>query len=203
MSLILDHLAVACTDLDEGVAWVEDCLGVSMLPGGQHPRYGTHNKLLGLADGLYFEVIAVDPGVSSVSEPRWFGLDSFAGRPRLANWICAAKDMQAQLAKAPKSVGRLRDMQRGGLTWQLTVPDDGSLPYGGAFPTLIKWPAGVHPSKTLPESGCRLAAFVVTHPEADTLAHMIDLDDPRVVFETGPQGFSAMFDTPHGPRTLS
>ncbi len=61
MPLKLDHLAVACANLDEGVDWVEEQLGVPLQPGGQHARYGTHNKLLGLGDGLYFEVIAIDP----------------------------------------------------------------------------------------------------------------------------------------------
>ncbi|MFT7146990.1 MAG: hypothetical protein ACJASZ_001872, partial [Yoonia sp.] len=48
--LTLDHLAVACASLDEGTAWVQDRLGVTLQQGGQHPRYGTHNTLLGLAD---------------------------------------------------------------------------------------------------------------------------------------------------------
>ena len=59
--LTLDHIAVACTDLAEGTAWAEERLGVKMQTGGKHARYGTHNTLLGLADGLYFEVIAIDP----------------------------------------------------------------------------------------------------------------------------------------------
>lgn len=203
MSLILDHLAVACTDLDEGVAWVEDRLGVPMQPGGQHARYGTYNKLLGLAGGLYFEVIAIDPDAHPMSGPRWFGLDQFSGPPRLANWICSTPDMAATLTTAPDTVGTPRDLQRGDLRWQLTVPDDGSLPYGGAFPTLITWHAGIHPSKSLPDSGCQLTEFVVSHPEAETVADVVDLDDTRVRFEAGPQGFRAVFDTPNGPRTLS
>ncbi|MEL6681592.1 MAG: VOC family protein, partial [Pseudomonadota bacterium] len=40
MSLKLDHLAVACTDLAAGTAWVEAQLGVAMQPGGQHVRFG-------------------------------------------------------------------------------------------------------------------------------------------------------------------
>lgn len=203
MSLTLDHLAVACTDLNEGVAWVEERLGVPLQPGGQHARYGTHNKLLGLGDGLYFEVIAIDPGAAPVSGPRWFGLDHFSGPPRLANWICSTTDMDATLATAPQSVGTPRNLQRGDLRWQLTVPDDGSLPYEGAYPTLITWHAGTHPSKVLSDSGCRLTAFVISHPEAERVADMVDLVDPRVRFETGPKGFTAVFDTPHGPRRLT
>lgn len=202
MPLTLDHLAVACTDLAEGTAWVEAELGVKMQPGGKHLRYGTHNTLLGLADGLYFEVIAVDPDAPPVSEARWFGLDTFSGPPRLANWICSTPDLAATLGAVPASVGIARNMQRGDLTWQITVPDDGTLPYAGAYPTLIEWPDNVHPSKSLPDSGCRLELLTISHPDAEAIAAMIDLPDPRVQFLAGPPGFTAKFDTQDGARYL-
>jgi len=34
-------------------------LGVPFQPGGRHDVFGTHNALLGLADGLYIEAIAI------------------------------------------------------------------------------------------------------------------------------------------------
>ncbi|MGD7428536.1 VOC family protein, partial [Ralstonia pseudosolanacearum] len=128
--LTLDHLAVACRDLAEGMAWVEAQLGVRMQPGGKHLRYGTHNTLLGLGDDLYLEVIAKDPGAAAYDGPAWFGLDHFSGPPRLGNWICQSDD----LASAPEFVGLPQALARGDLSWQITVPEDGSLPYGGAYP---------------------------------------------------------------------
>ena len=194
--LKLDHLAVACSDLDEGTAWVEERLGVTMQPGGKHARYGTHNRLLGLADGIYLEVIASDPDVS-IDNPRWFGLDTFSGPPRLSNWICQTDDF----ATAPADVGPPRDLKRDDLNWQLTVPDDGSLPWGGAYPTLIKWPEGVHPSETLTDAGCRLIWFEISHPDPD-LPAIVGIDDPRLHFKTGPLGFGALIATPNGERHL-
>jgi hypothetical protein len=194
--LVLDHLAVACTDLAQGVAWVEDQLGVKMQQGGQHVRYGTHNMLLGLGDAIYLEVIAPDPDAAPFEGPRWFGLDDFTSSPRLANWICQT-DVFDPVAGPPVQ------LSRGDLRWQLTVPEDGNLPYGGAYPTLIKWGAGTrHPAKGLADVGCRLTTFEVTHPEADKLAEMTDLSDPRVIFQTGDCGLRATFDTPHGQREL-
>lgn len=201
--LTLDHLAFACTSLDEGVAWLEDRLGVQMQPGGQHARYGTHNRLLGLADGLYLEVIAKDPDARPEAGHSWFDLDRFTGPPRLANWICRTDDLGAALAIAPPEVGTPRDLQRGDLAWQITVPDDGRLPYGGAFPTLIQWAVGTHhPADRLPESGCRLTRFEVAHPDADRLRDMMVLTDDRVHLTTGSFAMQATFDTPHGTRIL-
>ncbi len=202
--LKLDHLAVACTSLAEGTAWVEQQLGVRLQPGGQHARYGTHNMLLGLADGLYLEVIAKDPEATPQAGHAWFGLDEFAGPPRMANWICRTDDLTAALAKAPASAGTPRALTRGDLEWQITVPDDGSLPYQGAYPTLIAWAEGTHhPADRLPASGCRLLRFEVSNPDADALVQMMALADPRVQMTTGPFGLRATFETPGGIRTLS
>lgn len=197
--LVLDHLAVACSDLAEGTAWVEERLGVTLERGGRHALYGTHNRLLGLADGLYLEVIAADPDALPEAGYRWFGLDHFTGPPRLANWICQTDSFD----DAPVEAGPPRDLTRGDLNWRITVPDDGALPFGGACPTLIRWGARtVHPSEGLPESGCRLIRFAVCHPQAGDIRAMIDLPDPRVALTTGPFAMEATFETPHGLRTI-
>ena len=191
--LTFDHIAIACTDLAEGVAWVEARLGVALGQGGRHPRYGTHNRLLRMGD-LYLEVIAPEPGAVS-DEPRWFGLDQFSGPPRLANWICRTTDMTA----APAMCGPAVEMVRGDLTWQITVPEDGSLPLSGAYPTLLQWGAGVvPPGESLPDSGLRLTRWEVHHPMADVLAGDVPLEDPRVVFLPGAPGFRAGIATPGG-----
>jgi hypothetical protein len=201
--LKLDHLAVACTSLAEGTTWVEERLGVRMQPGGQHARYGTHNTLLGLADGLYLEVIAAEPGAVPEAGHTWFDLARFSGPPRLANWICQTDDLDTALATARADVGTPRALTRGDLSWQITVPDDGSLPYGGAFPTLIRWADGTdHPAERLPSSGCRLMQFEVMHPEAERLRSLMVVTDDRVTLRAGPFAMKATFDTPSGVRTL-
>ncbi|PJI92537.1 glyoxalase-like protein [Yoonia maricola] len=200
----LDHLAVACSNLAEGTAWVEAQLGVRLQPGGQHARYGTHNTLLGLADGLYFEVIAKDPDAIPEAGHAWFGLDDFAGPPRLANWICQTDDIAQAVAKAPPEVGAPRALTRADLAWHITVPDDGSLPYQGAFPTLIEWAKGTyHPADRLPDSGCRLVQFQVLHPQAEAISQMLDLADDRVRLTKGAFAMKATFETPGGIRTLA
>ena len=178
----LDHLAIAAETLEEGVAWAEQTFGVPFLAGGQHGRYGTHNRLLGLEGCIYLEVIAVDPDAQS-DVPRWFGLDQFQGRPRLVNWICEPRDFDAALRYGMQSAA----MQRADLMWDMGVPADGSLPLGGAYPTVLRWHTDTPPGAQLPSSGWALTTLTITHPQAATIADQLrgELDDLRVVVKTG------------------
>ena len=199
--LTFDHIAIAGRTLDEATAYVSETLGVPLDPGGKHAAFGTHNRLLSLGD-LYLEVIALDPDAQR-SGPSWFGLDRFDGPPRPANWICRTDDLDSAILAAPVEPGPVRDLTRGALEWQITVPEDGSLPLGGAYPTLIRWGEGmVHPTVNLTPRGCRLIRWEVHHPDADLLRAQVRIDDPRVSFETGAPGFVAVIDTPSGERRL-
>ena len=197
--LTLDHIAVGCERLEDGVAWVEDTLGVALQTGGQHAYYGTHNALMHLGPNLYLEVIAKDPVAAPTGRAAWFGLDTFKGPPRLANWLCRADDMTAYAAITGPAV----PLSRRNLEWETTVPADGSLPMDAGFPSLIRWANGaVPPPYTLPKNGCDLVSLTVTHPEADWLRRTLTIDGPAVVFETGPAALSARINTPSGMRTL-
>ena len=202
--LELDHLAVVAETLEAGRAHVEAALGVAMQSGGQHGYFGTHNLLLGLSDGLYLEVIAVDPAAGPPAVPRWFDLDRFAGQPRIGTWICRSDDLEAALAQAPAEAGRPVDLARGDLRWRMAVAADGRMPFDGAFPALIQW-QGAHPAARLAPSGCRLRRLIVTHPEAEALrASLADLlTDSRVVIAFGDDlHLRAEIETPHGLRVL-
>ena len=202
--LVLDHLAVASETLAEGVAYVEAALGVSLTPGGQHTEMGTHNRLLGLEDGLYLEVIAIDPAAPAPTHARWFDLDHFSGPPRLTNWIARTENLGAALTRAPAGSGVAMALSRGDLSWQMAVPDDGKLPFGGAFPALIEWQGSAHPAARLPSSGCRLTRLTIRHPQARALEATLGAlpEDSRVVIADGEPGFEARFDTPSGERVL-
>ncbi|AVO36501.1 VOC family protein [Pukyongiella litopenaei] len=199
----LDHLAVAGETLEAAAAHVEAALGVAMQPGGRHARFGTHNRLLGLEGGLYLEAIAVDPDAPAPGRPRWFGLDGFAGGPRLGNWICRVDDLEAALAALPLA-GEPVELERGDLRWCMAVPRGGALPFDNLFPALIRWRGELHPASMLAGSGCALKRLVVIHPEAGALRDLLEvLDDPRIVFEPGDvPTLAAEVDTPHGARVL-
>jgi hypothetical protein len=147
-----------------------------------------------LADGLYLEVIAKNPN-APVNRPTWFDLDNFTGKPRLANWICRSDDVE----KAQAITGPPVTVTRSDLQWQLTVPDDGSLPMGGGYPSLLKWGAGITPpSGSLSLSGVRLTQWQVWHPQADWLRDTVHIDTDIVSFHVGEIGFKAHFETPNG-----
>mgnify|MGYP006277190205 FL=1 len=193
---VFDHLAVGCTRLADGVAHLEAALGVRLAPGGRHPDFGTHNRLLSLGPGEYLEVIAADPEAPAPGRPRWFDLDRFEGPPRLAAWIVRVPDLAA--AGAP---GEILELARGAYRWRMAVPADGVLPVDGLHPAMIAW-RGPHPADALPDAGCRLGALVLRHPEPARLAALPGADDPRVTVEAGPPGLSARIDCPNGPAWI-
>ena len=116
----IDHLVIAASSLDEGVAWCEATFGVVPGPGGVHPLMGTHNRLLKIATAdfprAYLEIIAIDPGQKPTRHAafhRWFDLDD--------------AELQATLARGKAFVAIF--------TSRLCVPISGCTPPGpGATP---------------------------------------------------------------------
>lgn len=204
IALKLDHIVVSTERLADGVAYVEETLGVTMAPGGTHPAMGTHNRLLGLGDA-YLEVIAIDPGTPPPSQPRWFDLDNFSGPPRLTNWVAEVVDLDAALAVAPPGSGSPMALSRGDLTWDIAISAAGTLPFGGAFPGLIAWGDTPHPTTRLPDAGCRLTSFDVSHPDAAGLRAAFAPFDTALGgwIAQGPAGFRATIETPNGDRVLT
>jgi hypothetical protein len=164
-----DHLVLATRDLDVGTAWLEQRLGVALAEGGRHNRMGTRNRLLGLGDNFYLELIAVDPQAPPPGRPRWFGLDSPdalpADRPRLIHWVARSDDIQRDAAASVEALGDILPMERGDYRWRITVPPDGHLPGGGLVPTLIQWDVSFRPAARLPDAGCRLMKLEGFHPQ--------------------------------------
>ena len=202
-SLELDHLVVTAPSLEAGLDHVEAALGVVVPAGGAHPLMGTHNALMGLGGGAYLEVIAPDPSARA-ERPRWYGLDHVA-RPSLSHWVLRTNRLEAAMARAGPEVGKALAVTRGDLAWDLSVPDDGALPLGGALPSLIRWPDGKGPAGRLPDLGYRLEKFeVITPYEARINALMsAGLDDARVGVSAGAAvGFRAGLRSARGYHVL-
>lgn len=200
----LDHIAVAGETLADAVAHGEAALGMPLLPGGQHSHFATHNRLLGLGDGLYFEAIAIDPSQPAPAFPRWFGLDDFTGPARLDKWILRTADIAAAQAAFPEA-GEPVHLTRGTLSWTMLVPPDGRLPFGGQFPAIIQWHTDTPPGQTLAKADLRLDLLVIEGPDADQLEARLSpaFTDPRVRLSTAPdRALRAEFVAPDGRRGL-
>jgi len=203
--LELDHIAVLGETLPQAVAHTEGALGLALGGGGRHARFGTHNRLLGMAPGLYLEAIAIDPEAPAPRDARWFGLDGFSGPARLDKWVCRVDDLDAALAALPMA-GRRVDLERDGLRWSMAVPEDGALPFDGVFPALMQWHTDRPPGISLPASGVTLERLHVAHPDAGSLETLLapHLDARFIRFVEAPSpGLTASLSGPSGPVLLS
>ena len=200
----LDHIAVSGQTLEEATEHVESSLGVRLQFGGTHQHYGTHNRLLHLADGIYLEAIAIDKTVQRPPYPRWFDLDNFEGCPRITNWICRSENIKKDLKELSDINAEVVQLQRNDLRWLMSVPTSGILPFNGTFPAVLQWQTSPHPVENMLNAGCRLKHMVIYHPEVSKIQEQIqNFSDPRISFKTDTSyGFFANFETPNGDRSL-
>ena len=207
----LDHLIVAARDLEEGATFVQNLLGVPLEPGGKHTAMGTHNRLLNLGGGVYLEVITTDPDAPTPNRPRWFGMDSrdvqerLERGPTLLHWVARAKDISLQNTDISEEIfGHVTPMQRGDLSWLITIPDDGHLPGKGVLPTLIDWGDTPHPTTKLPERGLKFVKLRGFHPEPEEVKGVLEhLGLEEVIeLERGEVGLGAEIETRAGTVTL-
>ncbi len=187
----LDHIVLASASLEAGAAWLEEQLGVALAPGGAHPGWGTHNRVLRLDRGTYLELIAPDPAQSGVSRPRLFGLDDpnlrrrIRARPRLIHYVMRAPELASARAALPYDPGVIESMSRGALRWRITVPRDGARAHGGVLPSVIEWGATPHPCARLPDRGVILEELRVIAPGAVLACAAPTHQDPRITSATG------------------
>jgi hypothetical protein len=213
MQPVLDHLVVGALDLDDGVAYVQHTLGVAPSGGGRHVRMGTHNRVLGLGESCNLEVLAVDPEGRAPGRPRWFELDTeemqalLAEGPRLITWVARAGDIMALYARSAVDLGVVLPMERGALSWRITVPPDGRLNGGGLIPPVIQWDDEPHPAFRMTPSGCTLVGLEGFHPDPARIQaglRSLGLEEALTVQEgPAPPRLRATIETPDGLRVLT
>lgn len=162
--LALDHIVLVAATLDEGAAYIKEKLGVDVPEGGEHLAMGTHNRVMGLGNDAYLEIIAIAPHLDAPDRPRWFGMDDVPDEPVLRTWVARTNDIYSLAAESTVQMGMIVPMSRGELEWEIAIRDDGSMPLDGLFPTLIEWPEGEHPSQNMANLGCTLKRLRVHTP---------------------------------------
>ncbi|BBK31491.1 glyoxalase-like protein [Stella humosa] len=210
--LKLDHLTVIAPTLAEGVAHVRSCLGLEVPFGQRHAYMGTHNHLLQLGDGVYLEIVAVDPDAAGPGRPRWFGLDDQqavradwdAGR-RLRGWVAGTDRIDMVLARREGTFGRKVSLPSSDPTFEFSLLDDGSLPLGGAAPSIIDRRGKARAMATMADLGARLRSFSLEHPEADAISALyreLAIERAPSVSHGGGLRYRARIETPGGMREL-
>ncbi|MEN9720873.1 MAG: hypothetical protein RIT13_1578 [Pseudomonadota bacterium] len=226
----IDHLVVAAHTLQQGVEWCEATLGITPAAGGEHEKYGTHNRLFKIATPAfpvaYFEIIAINPDAVIEKKPpptRWFDLDSkqlqaeLAKSPRLVHFVVNTDNIQdARHAWKNQGIDRgpiihaSRKTPKGLLQWQITVRPDGDRLFNGTLPTLIQWgkpeaadPMQLHPRNHLPRSGVSLKSLTVSHPSASKIKAAYEaIMLGNIDVTEGPANIVATLQTPKGLVTL-
>jgi hypothetical protein len=204
--LMLDHILLGCSDLDQGIAYVEQHTGVRPAIGGVHPGRGTRNALLSLGELHYLEVIAPDPaqaGMKISRESMVRNLKSLSS-PQIFEWAVHTSDIssvadrwnKAGIAFDGPTLGSRKRPDGKVLSWQTLNLQDNQ---NGLLPFFIQWGAdSIHPSVDSPH-GCRLTSFALSGPDLVELAaisHRIGIQvelaqapEPRLTAKVvGPRG---------------
>ena len=210
----LDHIVIAADNLQQGIDYLRQTLGVEIPQGGKHQSMATHNLVMPLGNDAYLEVIAIDPAGEVPRHPRWFALDTpqmraaIREQPRLITWVMNTSDLQSLTRRAGFDIGTATRLNRDDLSWEFALPDDGRLLAGGMLPYCIQWHSSPHPSQGMVDNGCLLQDLTIHHNrphwlsdrldaiEAGHLVHIESLPDDQTAY------LSATIDTPNGRVVL-
>ena len=128
----IDHFAIGANNLEQGISFLQEKLGIKIPRGGKHPAMSTHNCLAQSANSSFIELISIDPEAPDPGRVRWFTLDDpktqaqVAEAPKALCWVVNTDDLDAVIAASPVDLGEVLELSRGDLSWKLTVPKDGS-----------------------------------------------------------------------------
>ena len=174
-----DHIMVGIAELDAGMEILADLTGVTPAHGGIHPGRDTRNALLSLGGGTYFELIAPQANLQTITDP--IALATLAYQtPTPMHWAVRTTDIEATKAMV-ESAGwtttpidaRSRQTPDGGLlSWQMffvAEADDAA-----SIPFFIQWDAqSQHPSQTSPD-GCTFDKLTISTPETERIDTLLD-----------------------------
>ncbi|KUL96550.1 riboflavin deaminase [Bosea sp. WAO] len=211
--LKLDHLTVIAPTLAEGVGHVRACLDLDVPFGQRHPYMGTHNHLLQLGDGVYLEIVALDPEGEAPGRARWFGLDDqrqvradWGEGRRLRGWVARSDAIDAVLAGRGGIFGRKVAFPANDPTFDFAIPDDGSLPLDGAAPSLIDRRGKPRSMAGIADLGARLRGFSLAHPQPETVAALyreLAVEGAPALTQAQRLRYHAQIETPAGPKELT
>lgn len=135
MILGIDHILIAVQDLELAIE-VYQQLGFEVLRGGEHPKAGTHNALVPLADGTYLELIGVwDELLAQEQSPHV--VTALHHENRIAQFALASDDLDGDVAAIRArgfEIAEPRDGERARpdgirVAWRSAHPTDPRFPF--------------------------------------------------------------------------
>ena len=210
----LDHIVIAADNLEQGVDWLEDRLGVHLPPGGFHQTMGTHNHLMQLGNNSYLELIAIKPDAETPAWPRWFDLDqallraSLKQQPRLITWVMNTDNLQGLRDSVAFDIGQPTALSRDQLSWEIALTDDGRLLADGLLPYCLQWHSSPHPSNGMADLGCKLESLGIYHNRAEWVTERLQalgadhLVNVHNIADNEAPYLSAVFNCPKGQVTI-
>jgi hypothetical protein len=175
----IDHAIIAARDIDAVAERLWERHGLASLPGGRHPGWGTHNRIVPLG-GPYLEIIGVADDDEALRDPmgRWLLAHTATDDP-LMGWCCETDEIERvaqRLGLAIEPGGRVRpDGTR--LSWRLAGRDVAL----GERPFFIAWddPQSRPGLASAPHAvDVQGIARVEVACEAERLAGWVDADVP-------------------------
>jgi hypothetical protein len=201
----IDHIVLAISDLDRGIAQLGEMCGVMPARGGQHENKGTENALMSVGPGSYIEVLAPQDGAALPPE-----LQPLRAVTNLmpVSWAVstANADLTIQMLRAHGyTVGAPQSGSRqtagGGVirwrTFQLSAPKIEGAPF------FIEWDASAaHPAATSP-LGCPLLSLELQTPQDEALRRLLGLlNVPGAVTRGAAARMVVTLQGPRGPARL-
>lgn len=211
--LKLDHITVIAPTLAEGVLHVQRCLGLDVPFGTRHEYMGSHNHRLQLGNSVYLEIVALDPQGIEPDRARWFGLDNQeqvrsdwdAGR-RLRGWVANTDAMDAVVSAYGAILGDKVPLPAESPTFDFAIPKDGSLPLGGAVPSIIDHRGDTSYIASIPDLDAHLHSFTLEHPDPTRIAALyreLAIKNSPVIVQGPEVRYRALIETPAGLKELT
>jgi Glyoxalase-like domain len=133
----IDHAIIGARDIESVADRLWERHGLASLPGGRHPGWGTHNRIVPLA-GAYLEILGVTDENEALRDPmgRWLLANTGTGDPLMA-WCCESDDIERLARRLGLALERgARERPDGSrLSWRLAGREAGL----GARPFFIAW----------------------------------------------------------------
>ena len=163
----IDHIVLACKDLESYTTYVSNKLGAPIVGGGQHLDMGTHNKLIKIGEDCYLEIIAADPNNPNQYK-AWMAVNQIEN-PTITRYALSTDSIADDIKHLTPFYGTEMPIHQGSrlkkdgstLSWTMSLPSNSSVI--DDCPFLLDWSQQIHPMSPHKEK-CQLVQLKIYSP---------------------------------------